>query len=90
MQAIAGRDRDAGIAGLSKTDLGCPSDRDQALAPGVDTFLAPQTGTLEDAGEVDVRLDVIGGDILGRSAALVPTRRARPRQTHPRQDDHPR
>jgi NADPH:quinone reductase-like Zn-dependent oxidoreductase len=50
---------------------GRSSDRDQALALGVDTFLDLQTEKLEDAGEVDVVFDVIGGDILDRSAALV-------------------
>jgi NADPH:quinone reductase-like Zn-dependent oxidoreductase len=37
----------------------------------VHTFLDLETEKLEDAGEVDVVLDVIGGDILARSAALV-------------------
>ncbi|WP_433559475.1 NADP-dependent oxidoreductase [Pseudonocardia xinjiangensis] len=50
---------------------GRSSGRDQALALGVDTFLDLQTEKLEDAGEVDVVFDVIGGDILDRSAALV-------------------
>lgn len=45
--------------------------RDQALALGVDTFLDLQTDRLEGVGEVDVVFDVIGGDILARSAALV-------------------
>ena len=38
---------------------------------GVHTFLDLDTEKLEDAGEVDVVFDVIGGDILARSAALV-------------------
>jgi NADPH:quinone reductase-like Zn-dependent oxidoreductase len=50
---------------------GRASSRDTALALGVDTFIDLQTEKLEDAGEVDVVLDVIGGDILDRSAALV-------------------
>jgi NADPH:quinone reductase-like Zn-dependent oxidoreductase len=50
---------------------GRSSDRDQALALGVDAFLDLQTENLEDAGEVDVVFDVIGGEILDRSAALV-------------------
>jgi NADPH:quinone reductase-like Zn-dependent oxidoreductase len=45
--------------------------RDRALSLGVDTFIDLQTDKLEDAGEVDVVFDVIGGDILNRSAALV-------------------
>ncbi|MGW5605509.1 NADP-dependent oxidoreductase [Streptomyces sp. NPDC003753] len=43
----------------------------RALALGVDTFIDLQTEKLEDAGEADVVFDVIGGDILDRSAALV-------------------
>jgi NADPH:quinone reductase-like Zn-dependent oxidoreductase len=46
-------------------------DRDQAKKLGVHAFLDLETETLEDAGEVDVVFDVIGGDILARSAALV-------------------
>ncbi|MGX1548799.1 NADP-dependent oxidoreductase [Streptomyces adustus] len=50
---------------------GRASDQDRALALGVDTFLDLQTEKLEDVGEVDVVFDVIGGDILDRSATLV-------------------
>ena len=50
---------------------GRSAHRDRALALGVDTFLDLQTEKLEDAGETDVVFDVIGGDILDRSAALV-------------------
>jgi len=50
---------------------GRTADRDRALALGVHTFLDLETEKLEDAGEVDVVFDVIGGDILARSAALV-------------------
>jgi hypothetical protein len=45
--------------------------RDTALALGVDTFIDLQTEKLKDAGEADIVFDVIGGDILDRSAALV-------------------
>jgi NADPH:quinone reductase-like Zn-dependent oxidoreductase len=38
---------------------------------GVHTFFDLDTEKLEDAGEVDVVFDVIGGDILARSTALV-------------------
>ena len=48
---------------------GRKADRDRAGKLGVHTFL--ETEKLEDAGEVDVVFDVIGGDILARSAALV-------------------
>ncbi|GAA4842013.1 NADP-dependent oxidoreductase [Saccharopolyspora rosea] len=50
---------------------GRSSHRDQALALGVATFFDLQTEKLEGVGEVDVVFDVIGGDILARSAALV-------------------
>ena len=50
---------------------GRAADRDAALGLGADTFLDLQTDQLEDAGEVDVVFDVIGGEILDRSAALV-------------------
>jgi NADPH:quinone reductase-like Zn-dependent oxidoreductase len=46
-------------------------DRETALGLGVHTFLDLETDRLEDVGQVDVVLDVIGGDILDRSAALV-------------------
>jgi NADPH:quinone reductase-like Zn-dependent oxidoreductase len=45
--------------------------RDTALALGVDTFIDLQHEKLKDADEVDIVFDVIGGDILDRSAALV-------------------
>ena len=50
---------------------GRAADRDTALGLGADAFLDLQSDQLEDAGEVDVVFDVIGGDILDRSAALV-------------------
>ena len=56
---------------------GRPADRDTALGLGVDAFLDLQADHLEDAGEVDVVFDVIGGDILDRSTALVRRRHAR-------------
>src|ERR1700753_2493707 len=58
-------------AGARVIGTGRASHRDTALALGVDTFIDLQTEKVEDAGEVDVVLDVIGGDILDRSAALV-------------------
>lgn len=45
--------------------------RDTAVGLGVDSFVDLQNERLEDIGEVDVVFDVIGGDILDRSAALV-------------------
>ena len=50
---------------------GRAADRDTALGLGVDAFMDLQADKLEDAGEVDVVFDVIGGEILDRSAALV-------------------
>ncbi len=50
---------------------GRAADRDTALGLGVDAFLDLQADKLEDAGEVDVVFDVIGGEILDRSTALV-------------------
>jgi len=46
-------------------------DRDTALGLGVHTFLDLQADKLEDVGEVDVVFDVLGGEILDRSADLV-------------------
>ncbi|MGW2240202.1 NADP-dependent oxidoreductase [Streptomyces sp. NPDC001759] len=58
-------------AGARVIGTGRASDRDRALALGVDTFIDLQAEKMEHAGEVDVVFDVIGGDILDRSATLV-------------------
>lgn len=58
-------------AGAHVIGTGRSADRDTVLALGAHTFLDLAAGRLEDAGEVDVVFDVIGGDILDRSAALV-------------------
>ncbi len=50
---------------------GRATDRDTALGLGVHAFLDLEVDKLEDVGEVDVVLDVIGGEILDRSAGLV-------------------
>jgi NADPH:quinone reductase-like Zn-dependent oxidoreductase len=50
---------------------GRAADRDRALGLGVDEFVDLETDPLEAAGEADVVLDVIGGDILRRSTSLV-------------------
>jgi len=47
------------------------NDRDTVLGLEAHAFLDLEADKLEDAGEVDVALDVIGGEILDRSAALV-------------------
>ncbi|QJS09210.1 NADP-dependent oxidoreductase [Streptomyces argyrophyllae] len=58
-------------AGARVIGTGRSSARERALALGVDTFIDLETDKLEEAGEADVVFDVIGGDILDRSAALV-------------------
>ena len=50
---------------------GRAADRDRALSLGVEEFVDLETDRLEGAGEADVVLDVIGGDILKRSTVLV-------------------
>ncbi|MEV5966094.1 NADP-dependent oxidoreductase [Kribbella sp. NPDC051952] len=58
-------------AGAHIIGTGRASAEDKARELGVHEFLDLDTERLEDAGEVDVVFDVIGGDILDRSAALV-------------------
>ncbi|MFF8359945.1 NADP-dependent oxidoreductase [Streptomyces chartreusis] len=58
-------------AGARVIATGRAADRDTALGLGADTFIDLQAQKLEDAGEVDVVFDVIGGEILERSTALV-------------------
>lgn len=58
-------------AGARVIGTGRTADRDTVLALGAHAFLDLGADRLEDAGEVDVVFDVIGGDILDRSAALV-------------------
>ena len=58
-------------AGARVVGTGRAADRDRALSLGVDEFVDLENDPLEDAGEADVVLDVIGGDILKRSTALV-------------------
>ena len=50
---------------------GRAKDRETALGLGAHAFLDLEADKLEVAGEVDVVFDVIGGEILDRSAALV-------------------
>ncbi|MER7814663.1 NADP-dependent oxidoreductase [Streptomyces sp. NPDC096153] len=50
---------------------GRATGRDRALGLGVDVFLDLEADRLEDAGEVDVVFDAIGGEVLDRSTALV-------------------
>ncbi|MFB6978585.1 NADP-dependent oxidoreductase [Streptomyces scopuliridis] len=58
-------------AGARVIGTGRAGDRDTALGLGVDTFVDLQAERLEDIGHVDVVFDVIGGEILDRSTALV-------------------
>ena len=53
--------------GAAVIGTGRPADRDTALGLGVHAFLDLQADRLEEAGEVDVVFDVIGGEILDRS-----------------------
>ncbi|MFF0731225.1 NADP-dependent oxidoreductase [Streptomyces chartreusis] len=55
--------------GARVVGTGRSADRDTVLGLGAHVFL--EADRLEDAGQVDVVFDVIGGDILDRSAALV-------------------
>ncbi|MGW1950492.1 NADP-dependent oxidoreductase [Streptomyces sp. NPDC001939] len=50
---------------------GRAADRESVLALGADVFVDLQAERLEDIGDVDLVFDVIGGDILDRSTALV-------------------
>ena len=50
---------------------GRAGDRKAALGLGADAFVDLQADRLEDVGEVDVAFDVIGGEVLQRSAPLV-------------------
>jgi NADPH:quinone reductase-like Zn-dependent oxidoreductase len=50
---------------------GRSADRDTALGLGVDSFVDLEADGLVEVGPVDVVFDVIGGDVLNRSAALV-------------------
>ena len=61
----------ARAAGAHVIGTGRADDRDTALSLGAHAFLDLQAEKLEDIGDVDVVFDVIGGDILERSAALV-------------------
>jgi NADPH:quinone reductase-like Zn-dependent oxidoreductase len=58
-------------AGAQVIGTGRAADRDVVLGLGAHAFLDLDTETLDDLGQVDVVLDVIGGDVLERSTALV-------------------
>ena len=50
---------------------GRSADRETVIGLGAHEFLDLDTEQLDDAGEVDVVFDVVGGDVLDRSAAVV-------------------
>ncbi|WP_410636232.1 NADP-dependent oxidoreductase [Amycolatopsis sp. cmx-4-83] len=56
-------------AGARVLGTGRPSDRETVLGLGAAAFF--ELDQLTEAGEVDVVLDVLGGEVLDRSAALV-------------------
>jgi NADPH:quinone reductase-like Zn-dependent oxidoreductase len=58
-------------AGARVIGTGRAAHKETVLGLGADAFVDLQAGQLEDAGQVDVVFDVIGGQILERSAALV-------------------
>ncbi|WP_030463791.1 NADP-dependent oxidoreductase [Kitasatospora sp. NRRL B-11411] len=58
-------------AGARVVGTGRAADRDRVLALGADAFLDLEHGEAENAGQADVVFDVIGGEVLARSAALV-------------------
>lgn len=58
-------------AGARVIATGRAGDRETALGLGADAFVDLQADRLEDTERVDVVFDVIGGEILDRSAALV-------------------
>jgi NADPH:quinone reductase-like Zn-dependent oxidoreductase len=58
-------------AGAYVIGTGRAADRQKALEFGAAEFVDLENDTLEDVGEVDLVLDVIGGDIQKRSAGLI-------------------
>lgn len=60
------REVGARVIGTGRT-----AQKDTVLGLGADAFLDLQQDRLEDIGTVDVVLDVIGGEVLDRSALLV-------------------
>jgi NADPH:quinone reductase-like Zn-dependent oxidoreductase len=61
----------ARTAGARVIGTGRHDDRDTALALGAHAFVDLQGEKLKDIGDVDVVFDVIGGEVLERSSALV-------------------
>jgi NADPH:quinone reductase-like Zn-dependent oxidoreductase len=57
--------------GARVVGAGRSADRETVIGLGAEVFLDLETEPLENADKVDVVFDVIGGDVLDRSAALV-------------------
>jgi NADPH:quinone reductase-like Zn-dependent oxidoreductase len=57
--------------GAQVIGTGRADDRDVVLGLGAHAFVDLDTDSLEGIGEVDVVFDVVGGDVLERSTALV-------------------
>ncbi|MEV5570443.1 NADP-dependent oxidoreductase [Spirillospora sp. NPDC052269] len=58
-------------AGARVIGTGRARDADLARELGVDEFVDLEAARFEDAGQVDVVFDTIGGDVLARSASVV-------------------
>ncbi len=58
-------------AGCRVIGTGRAAHRDRVLGFGADAFVDLEAERLEEVGEVDVVFDVLGGDVLERSTALV-------------------
>jgi NADPH:quinone reductase-like Zn-dependent oxidoreductase len=58
-------------AGCRVIGTGRAAHRDRVLGLGADAFVDLEGERLEEAGEADVVFDVLGGEILERSTALV-------------------
>lgn len=61
----------ARAAGAQVIATGRATHRDLALELGAHEFVDLESGALADVGPVDVVFDVLGGDVLAQSAALV-------------------
>jgi NADPH:quinone reductase-like Zn-dependent oxidoreductase len=61
----------AAEAGCRVIGTGRAAHRDRVAGFGADAFVDLDAERLEDVGEVDLVFDVLGGDVLQRSVALV-------------------
>jgi NADPH:quinone reductase-like Zn-dependent oxidoreductase len=58
-------------AGAYVIGTGRAADREKSLGYGAHEFVDLENDVLEDAGEVDIVFDVIGGDVQKRSAGMI-------------------